>query len=95
MVARLSQIIAMFVGAQGAGDPSRERGAGDWQHYKPPSAVLKEVAARNAQPRLTGPRPPGPPPLQVLFSFYFPIYNTIRYLQSTVSCTSTRLRLRC
>ena len=67
MVARLSQMIAMFVGAQGAGDPSRERGAGDWQHYKPPSAVLKEVAARNAQPRLTGPRPPGPPPLQVLF----------------------------
>ncbi|BDA42301.1 probable polyglutamine-binding protein 1 at C-terminar half [Coccomyxa sp. Obi] len=43
---------------------ARERGAGDWQHYKPPSAVLKEVAARSAQPRLTGPRPPGPPPLQ-------------------------------
>ncbi|KAK9901716.1 hypothetical protein WJX75_009929 [Coccomyxa subellipsoidea] len=47
----------------GAADASRERGAGDWQHYKPPSAVLKEVAARNAQPRL-GPRLPGPPPLQ-------------------------------
>lgn len=44
---------------------TKERGAGDWQHYKPPSAVLKEVAARNAQPRLTAPGPPGPPPLQV------------------------------
>lgn len=56
-----------MAGAQGAADASRERGAGDWQHYKPPSAVLKEVAARNAQPRL-GPRLPGPPPLQVPFN---------------------------
>lgn len=56
-----------MAGAQGAADASRERGAGDWQHYKPPSAVLKEVAARNAQPRL-GPRLPRPPPLQVPFN---------------------------
>ena len=56
-----------MAGAQGAADASRERGAGDWQHHKPPSAVLKEVAARNAQPRL-GPRLPGPPPLQVPFN---------------------------
>jgi len=33
----------------------KERGAGDWQLYQSPAAVLKEVAARNAQARLPGP----------------------------------------
>ena len=37
----------------------KERGVGDWQHYQPPSAILKEIAARNAHARLGG--PPGPP----------------------------------
>eukprot|EP00891_Asterochloris_glomerata_P007943 jgi/Astpho2/7943/e_gw1.00118.47.1_t len=33
-------------------DPVRQRGAGDWQHYQPPSAILNAVAQK---------RPPGPP----------------------------------
>ena len=33
-------------------DAARQRGAGDWQHYQPPSAILNAVAQK---------RPPGPP----------------------------------
>ena len=42
---------------QGPAPPNneKERGAGDWQLYQSPAAVLKEVAARNAQARLPGP----------------------------------------
>jgi hypothetical protein len=43
--------------AQAAAD--KERGVGDWQHYQPPSAILKDIAARNAHARLGGPS--GPP----------------------------------
>ena len=51
---------------------NRERGAGDWANFQPPSAVLANVAARQQQQmssmsmQLPGPpgppRPPGPPP---------------------------------
>ena len=44
----------------------KERGAGDWQLYQSPAAVLKEVAARNAQARLPG--PPSAP--QACFMLY-------------------------
>ena len=53
-------------GAAGAAaGPQHERGAGDWQQYQPPSAVLASIAARSAGPRPPGPprRPPGPPRL--------------------------------
>ena len=45
------------VSGQGPAPPvnEKERGAGDWQLYQSPAAVLKEVAARNAQARLPGP----------------------------------------
>jgi hypothetical protein len=48
--------------AQAPAASEKERGTGDWQHYKPPSAILREVAARGAAPQL---RPAGPPALQV------------------------------
>lgn len=46
---------------------AKERGAGDWQLYQSPAAVLKEVAARNAQARL-----PGPPAMQQARSLLWP-----------------------
>ena len=48
MIVRCMQGPAAAVG-------DKERGAGDWQLYQSPAAVLKEVAARNAQARLPGP----------------------------------------
>ena len=36
---------------------SKQKGAGDWQHYQSPSAVLSAIASRARGP----PGPPGPP----------------------------------
>ncbi|GAB4821496.1 hypothetical protein N2152v2_008542 [Parachlorella kessleri] len=48
-------------GEAAAGRPGGpERGAGDWQNYQPPSAVLQAVQAQHAQ-QLRPPGPPGPP----------------------------------
>jgi len=46
--------------AQGGAAAGKERGTGDWQHYQPPSAILRELAARGAQHAL--PAPPGSAP---------------------------------
>eukprot|EP00798_Chlamydomonas_sp_ICE-L_P011450 gene11450-34160_t len=46
--------------APGAGDVAKERGQGDWTAYQPPSAILAQIASRNAAAS-GGPRPPGPP----------------------------------
>ncbi|KAK9835178.1 hypothetical protein WJX81_003765 [Elliptochloris bilobata] len=61
---KLLQMAAKARGARpGPAEEAKERGTGDWQHYQPPSAILRELAARGAAEALPGPPrgPPGPP----------------------------------